>query len=68
MVAGGPAPLIATALFAAYHTGYAVAGYIAACAIVSLVSAAMMPDYTGKDISEEYDAAQGSAAASTSSQ
>jgi metabolite-proton symporter len=57
VIAGGPAPLIATALFAAYHSGYAVAIYIAACAVVSLVSAAMMPDYTGKDISAEYDAA-----------
>jgi MFS family permease len=55
VIAGGPAPLIATALFAAYHTGYAVAIYIAACAVVSLVSAALMPDYTGKDISAEYD-------------
>jgi metabolite-proton symporter len=55
IIAGGPAPLIATALFAAYHTGYAVAIYIAACAVVSLVAAAMMPDYTGKDISAEYD-------------
>ena len=62
VIAGGPAPLIATALFAAYQTGYAVAGYIAACAIVSLISAAMMPDYTGKDISAEYDAAHTTAA------
>lgn len=54
IIAGGPAPLIATALFAAYHTGYAIAIYIAACAVVSLVSAALMPDYTGKDISAEY--------------
>ena len=29
VIAGGPAPLIATALFAAYHTGYAVAIYSA---------------------------------------
>ena len=57
VIAGGPAPLIATALFAAYHTGYAVAIYIAACAVISLVSTALMPDYTGKDISAEYDAA-----------
>ena len=56
LIAGGPAPLIATALFAAYHAGYAIAIYIAACALVSLVSAALMPDYTGKDISAEYDA------------
>ena len=55
VIAGGPAPLIATALFAAYHTGYAIAIYIAACAVVSLVSAALMPDYTGQDISAEYE-------------
>ena len=55
IIAGGPAPIIATALFAAYHSGYAIAIYIAACAVVSLVSAALMPDYTGKDISLEYD-------------
>ena len=57
IVAGGPAPLIATALFASYHTGYAISIYIAACAVVSLVSAALMPDHTGQDISAEYDAA-----------
>jgi metabolite-proton symporter len=56
IIAGGPAPLIATALFAAYHTGYAVAFYIAACAVISVISTAMMPDYTGRDISAEYDA------------
>jgi metabolite-proton symporter len=56
IIAGGPAPIIATALFAAYGSGYAVAIYIAACAVVSLVSTAFMPDYTGKDISTEYDA------------
>jgi len=55
VIAGGPAPLIATALFAAYHSGYAIAVYIALCAVVSLVSAALMPDYTGKDIALEYD-------------
>jgi len=57
VIAGGPAPLIATALFAAYGSGYAIAIYIAACAIVSLIATALMPDYTGKDISAEYDAA-----------
>jgi MFS family permease len=57
IIAGGPAPLIATALFAAYHSGYAIAVYIALCAVVSLIATALMPDYTGKDIGEEYDAA-----------
>ena len=55
LIAGGPAPLIATALLASTHSGYAVALYIAACAVVSLISAALMPDYTGRDISAEYD-------------
>jgi MFS family permease len=55
VIAGGPAPLIATALFAAYHTGYAIAAYLAVCAVISLVSTAYMPDYTGKDVSAEYD-------------
>jgi metabolite-proton symporter len=55
IIAGGPAPLIATALYAHYRTGKAIAIYIAACAVVSLASAAFMPDYTGKDISMEYD-------------
>ncbi len=52
IIAGGPAPIIATWLFATYKTGYAVAIYIAACAVISLISAALMPDYTGKDISD----------------
>jgi MFS family permease len=56
LIAGGPSPIIATALFAAYHSGYAIAIYIAACAVVTLVATALMPDYTGKDISAEYDA------------
>jgi MFS family permease len=55
VIAGGPAPLIATALFAAYQSGFAVAVYIAACAVISLIATILMPDYTGKDISEEYD-------------
>src|SRR3974390_2697767 len=52
--AGGPAPLIATALFAAYHTGYAIAIYLALCGVISLISTAYMPDYTSKDVSSEY--------------
>jgi len=38
VIAGGPAPLIATALFARYGTGYAIAAYIFVCAVVSLVA------------------------------
>jgi general stress protein CsbA len=42
-------------LFASYQSSYAISIYIAACAVVSLVAASMMPDYTGQDISMEYD-------------
>jgi MFS family permease len=55
VIAGGPAPIIATALYAHYQSGYAIAVYIAICAVISLVAAAFMPDYTGQDISAEYD-------------
>jgi MFS family permease len=55
VIAGGPAPLIATALIARYHSGFAIAGYIGVCAVISVIAASLMPDYTGKDISAEYD-------------
>ena len=55
VIAGGPAPLIATWLYGTYATPYAIAGYIAACAIVTLIAVAMMTDYTGKDIEGEYE-------------
>ncbi|MES2030577.1 MAG: MFS transporter [Pseudomonadota bacterium] len=54
VIAGGPAPLIATWLFGRYQSPYAIAIYIAACAVLSLIATAMMTDYTGKDISSEY--------------
>jgi len=53
--AGGPAPLIAIALFSYFGTGYAVAGYIIACAVVSLIATAFVKDHTGADIAREYD-------------
>ena len=57
VIAGGPAPLIATWLFARYHSGYAIAAFILFCAIVSFAAAWAMRDYTGADIHDEYDAA-----------
>jgi metabolite-proton symporter len=55
IIAGGPAPLIATALFASYHSGYVIAGFVLVCALISLGAAALLKDYTHKDISQEYD-------------
>jgi metabolite-proton symporter len=50
VIAGGPAPLIATWLYGTYHSATAIAFYIAFCALVTLVATALMADYTGKDI------------------
>src|SRR5438067_5291253 len=59
VIAGGPAPLIATALLASTGTGYSIAIYIFLCAIVSVTATSFLPDYTNRDISHEgiYDAA-----------
>jgi metabolite-proton symporter len=54
IIAGGPAPLIAAWLFGTFHTSTAIAAYIAACAVITLIATALMTDYTGKDISGEY--------------
>src|SRR3954468_3310478 len=54
VIAGGPAPLIAAWLFSRYHSGYAIAVYILACSVLSLVATMMLGDYTNKDISHEY--------------
>ena len=54
IIAGGPAPLIATWLFGTYQSAYAIAIYIAICAVISLVATALMTDHTGRDISGEY--------------
>jgi len=55
IISGGPAPLIATALFAATRSGYSIAAYILFCAVVSIIATSFMPDYTNKDISEEHN-------------
>ena len=54
VIAGGPAPLIATALLATFGSGYAIAVYILICATISVVATILLPDYTNCDISQEY--------------
>ena len=49
VIAGGPAPLVATWLLARYHSGTAIATFIAVCAVVSLVSTSLLRDYTNRD-------------------
>jgi MFS family permease len=55
VIAGGPAPLIATWLLVQFNSAYAVAVYILVCAVLTLIATAMMKDYTGKDIEGEYE-------------
>ncbi len=55
VIAGGPAPLIATWLFVKYNSAYAVAVYIFVYAVLTLIATAMMKDYTGKDIEGDYE-------------
>ncbi|MFZ0775006.1 MAG: MFS transporter, partial [Xanthobacteraceae bacterium] len=59
ITAGGPAPLIATALFATYKSGTPIAIYILITAIISIVATSFLKEYSGKDVSAEYDDHQG---------
>ncbi len=55
VIAGGPSPFISTWLYATYHTAWPIAFYIALCAIIGIVSTALLTDYTNKEISAEYE-------------
>jgi hypothetical protein len=63
VIAGGPAPLIATTLYAgpkflrigAYKTSLAIALYILVCAVISFIAVSMVKDRSKQDISAEYD-------------
>jgi MFS family permease len=55
ITAGGPAPLIATALFAVYKSGTPIAIYILVTAVISIIATMFLRDYAGKDVSAEYD-------------
>ncbi len=49
-IVGGPAPLIATALLAAYASYVPIGIFIIACAAVSLVAVALAPERAGADL------------------
>ena len=53
IIAGGPAPFIATWLFASFHSTFPIGIYITICAAISIVATMLLPDYTNKDISSE---------------
>ena len=53
LIAGGPAPLIASSLLSHYRSATPIALFIFACAVVSLIATVMLKDCTNKDISDE---------------
>ena len=58
IIAGGPSPFIATALFATFASSFPIALYILGCGVLGIIAAALLTDYTNKDISDEYDRIQ----------
>jgi MFS family permease len=64
VIAGGPAPLIATALLAGFHSSIPIAIYVVGCAVVSLVALALIPNRSTADHNVEYDEAGPAPAAS----
>jgi hypothetical protein len=55
IIAGGPSPFIATALFATFQSSLPIALYIVGCAIIGIIATVLLTDYTNKDISAEYE-------------
>ncbi len=54
VIAGGPAPLIATALLASTGSGQAIALYIFGCAIVSVAATALLPSSRDRDFARDH--------------
>jgi metabolite-proton symporter len=65
VVAGGPAPLVATWLLAKTGSGYSIAAAILGCAVITLIAVALMHDYSKGDIDDDaaYDRRTASARA-----
>jgi metabolite-proton symporter len=50
ITSGGPAPLIATFLLENFKSGYAIATYMFACGVVTVIATAMLKDRSREDI------------------
>ena len=55
IIAGGPAPFIATWLFSTYHSSLPISLYICICAAISICSALLLPDRTNEDVAHEVE-------------
>ena len=54
MFAGGPAPMIATAILASTGSGQMIALYIFGCAIVSVAATAFLPSSRDRDFTRDH--------------
>jgi hypothetical protein len=45
IIAGGPSPFIATALFATFNSSFPIALYILLCGILGIVATSLLTDY-----------------------
>lgn len=57
ITSGGPAPLIALWLYETTRSSLAIAGFMAASALVGLVAASFLPDRGAAELTHEYDLA-----------
>jgi MFS family permease len=55
VTAGGPAPLIAVWLLDTFESSAMIAGYMALCALVSIVAAMLLKERSHQDYGSEYD-------------
>jgi MFS family permease len=53
ILAGGLAPIIAVALLGAFHTGYAIAVYVALAAVLTIVAVATYSETSKRDLAED---------------
>jgi MFS family permease len=54
LIAGGPAPLIASSLLSRYRSATPIAIFIFVCAVITLIATTMLKDNTNKDISGDH--------------
>jgi MFS family permease len=59
VIAGGPAPLVATYLLAHTGSAYSIAAAILGCAVVTLVAVSLMDDHSKSDIDDDASFSRG---------
>jgi MFS family permease len=53
IIAGGPAPFISTLLFAVFHSTTPIVIYVVICALISIASTLLLPNFTNQEIATE---------------